>query len=359
MSNISFCRIVLVALVTGILAVLSCTGTTVGMGGASGTEVSSVSGTVFDTNGNPVPNATVHLRPADFLADSADDAFYLKRHTLLDTISGPDGKFQFEDLMPDSYVVEITIADTLGSMAEFRIDSTHNRESLPHLTVEPMAELTGSIQVNYGSGSIVQVQVYGIDRITTTDAYGKFSLLIPHGKHLFHIGARENIPGSTDEFDHFDLSFEVFAGEQRDAGAFNLRQPPPSPCTDGSCDSAVLRTLLNQYGYAGVPIDSVALVEKGRIVTLNLRGFVLSGWIPFDLNRFSALRELDIGSTGIPGMFPDIGRLQKLEIFKVDGNHCTKFPSTIGTCAMLRELDIHGNDITTLHPAVMHCTGKT
>lgn len=332
-----------------------CTVTSLDTGGSSGTEVSEVTGSVIDRAGNPVAEALVRLRPAGFLADSAADTLYRSTHSLFDTVTGVDGKFIFSGMEADSYVIEININDTLGSFAEFRIDNNNSGRSLRPCIVEPMAILSGSIQISYGFGALASVQIYGLDRSARIDSTGDFTLPVPGGKHQIHIGANLGDASCSGEFDGIDLSLEFFPGEQRDAGSFKLRPPPPHPCTDGSCDTAVVRLILEKTGKGSTPLESVITAENSRIVELDLRGVDLSKGIEFGVNRLAALRLLDLGETGLPSMFPDIGRMTHLETVRLDGNMLTDFASTVGNLKDLRELDLHGNRLIALHPSLLKC----
>jgi hypothetical protein len=232
--------------------------------------------------------------------------------------------------------------------------------TLPPLNPCRLALLAGSVEISYGNGVLGTVQVYGIDRFTFTDASGGFTLAVPQGKQRFHIGAGGDSSGhSPGEYDGIDVTIDVFSGETRDAGSFRLRPPPPTPCADGSCDSAVVRMLLDRTGNRSVGLSSVTAVDSGRIVELNLRGLNLSGGIPFDINRLARLRVLDLGQTGLAGFFPDIGRMSALEIVRLDGNHLPYFSSTIGRLVNLRELDLSGNELTALPLSITSCPRLT
>ena len=350
-------RLALQVLPTGTLLFSLCTMQAVEMGGSSGTEISEVTGTVIDRSGNPVEGAIVRLRPLSFLSTLSDDSSYRAQHSIINTVSDDEGVFTLTNLLPDSFVVEVAVDDTLGSAAECQIISRDTTVSLPAFVLEPVAEISGSIEVSYYPEASVNVQVYGLDRSVKTDSFGNFRMRLPKGKHLLHFGATLATLSDTGEFDHFDLSLEVFPGEHRDAGSFKLRPPPPESCSDGTCDSTVVRMILASAGKGDIPLDSVTESENGRIITLNLRGFNLSKGIPYDINRLSALRKLDLGNTGLPMMFPDIGRLEQLESVSLDSNMLEYFATTAGRLTKLNTLDLHSNRISSLHASLLDCTG--
>ncbi|MBN1760676.1 MAG: hypothetical protein JW863_20270 [Chitinispirillaceae bacterium] len=339
-----------------LIVVCFCNYTALDTGGSSGTEISKVSGSVVDENGTVVPDALVRLRPADFLADSAADMTYTARHSILDTTTASDGSFLFSDIEFDNYVIEISVDDSLGASVELNIEANHPETTLSPLTIAPMAELSGNAQVYYSRETTVSIQVYGIERSATTDSTGNFKIRVPYGKHHLHISAYTGTVSHLEEFDGVDVALQVTPGEERNAGSFSLREPPPDPCTDGHCDSAVVRSILDRNSWTDLPLDSVTVTENGRIVELTLRGFSLSDNLPFELNCLSALRLLDLGETGLTAMFPAIGRMTELEIVRMDQNFIREFSRSIGDCKTLRELDIHGNQLEWLPTSIMDCT---
>ena len=347
----------------GALSVLGCGIASVDNGGSTGTEVSALSGSVVDQNGIPMSQAVVRLRPADFLSDSANSETYLASHTMLDTITGSDGKFSFSELLPDSYTVEIASDDTLGSCTGLRIGEEQAAIILPPLTAVPPAEITGQAQVAvYGPDIPIIVQVYGLERSVPVDTqFGDFSVKVPCGingsRHHLHFSAYDT--AASGELAVYDIILDVVPGEQWEAGSFNLRLPPPPPCPNGACDSGVVRFLLTVTGNDPVTLDSVIKTENGRIVELNLRGKDLSKGIPFDVNKLAELRLLDLGETGLPYMFPGIGLMSRLETVRLDGNKLQYFTSAIENLKNLRELDLSDNELNFLSPTVINCTSIT
>ncbi|MBN1760678.1 MAG: carboxypeptidase regulatory-like domain-containing protein [Chitinispirillaceae bacterium] len=332
-----------------------CTTNSVDSGGSSGTEISKATGVVTDRSGSPVSDVTVRLRPARYLSASSDDSEYQANHSVINTFTDAEGAFALEDLMPDRYLVEVNYLDSLGSVSEFQIDCNDTVASLPILVLEPMSEITGHIEAVYFDNVLVTIQVYGLDRSASADTFGNFELKVPQGKHLIHIGAMFDLPTDTGEFDGMDLALEVYPGEQRYAGSFIFRPPPPESCPDGECDSSVVRMILESANRAAVWPDGITKTENGRIVTLNLRGFDLSNGIPFDINRLIALRHLDLGATGLPSMHPDIGKLEYLETVRLDSNMLEYFATTAGKLSHLRILDLSDNRIGSLHESLLGC----
>ena len=70
--------------------------------------------------------------------------------------------------------------------------------------------------------------------------------------------------------------------------------------------------------------EGVAM-ENGRVVKLELEGFDLTGAVPAELGRLSALRELHLTV-----------------------NQLTSVPAEIGQLTSLRELGLNGNQLTSV-----------
>ena len=356
-SNTGYRRLLRRLLSAILLLLAACTVDTVDTGGSSGTEISKVTGTATDPGGNPVADATVRLRPMCFLAGSGDSADSPADQSIIDTVTGADGSFTLAGLAVATYLLEVTYGDTLGCCIKVSIDSPGTGASLPAAVLEPLAEITGHIEMECTYGIAVTVKAYGLDRSVPVTPTGDFALKIPGGKHRIHIGAILDTQEVAGEYYGFDMPpIDVRPGERQYAGSLIFRPPPPAPCTGGTCDSSVVRTILEAIGgNAAVWPDSITETDSGRIVALNLRGRDLSDGICYEVNRLSALRLLDLGNTGLPRMFHDIGNLARLETVRLDGNAIGYFAIGAGNLAHLRELDLHDNGLSSLHPSLLLC----
>ena len=113
-------------------------------------------------------------------------------------------------------------------------------------------------------------------------------------------------------------------------------------------------------------------MENGRVVDLDLAGFYLTGAVPAELGRMSALRHLDLNYnqlTSVPaeiGQLKDvagevvaqrqsadevpaeIGQLTSLKDLSLYGNRLTSVPAEIGQLTSLIALDLEGNQLTSV-----------
>lgn len=349
-------RHIIPELLTLLLPACLCNYTAMDTGGSSGTEISDVGGSIIDEYGNAIGGAQVRLRPHDYLADSAADTAYTVRHTIRDTISGTDGSFVFLSVLSNDYVIESTLEESLGVSIELSVNGEQPDTTLPPLTAKPMAWLTGNAQAYDSQDPTITVQLFGSDRSTGIDSFGNFSLRVPYGRQQIHIAAYTNYPTPTEEFSYRNISLQVTAGEEQEVGHIPLRHEPTPPCSTGACDSQTVRSILDRNSYRDLPLDSVTKTENGRIVSLTLRGFRLSDWYTFEINRLQALRILDLGKTELSGMFRDIGTMTELEKVILDHNYLSELSPSIGYCKKLRVLNLLGNRLHRLPSSIINCS---
>jgi leucine-rich repeat protein SHOC2 len=101
--------------------------------------------------------------------------------------------------------------------------------------------------------------------------------------------------------------------------------------TDDGDDARVLRTwramcpeLQERWPEDEQPEDWRGVgMENGRVVELVLQGFGLSGAVPAEVGRLSALRELNLGGNWLTSLPAEIGQLTSLERLWLETNKLT------------------------------------
>lgn len=348
----------LLLLPCAILLQMHCSGNTSSQiaGGGSGTEVSAILGQVYFPDGTPVNKAHVVLRPADYLPDSAASETYCVSHSIKETITKQDGTFSIDSILPDNYKIELSYQDTLSVMVSIHIASESKTVSLPEEKIVPTAEITGKVQIDNIESGRGRVQIYGMERTACADSSGIFKLRVPVGSHILHIDALS--PDMKETVDKMNVQLDVTPGEKRDVGTLNLVQPPMKPCFDGTCDSIVIRRVLDTLKLESETLDSICTWQNGRIVALSFRGRFVE-FIPREISRLMKITALDFGKTGLKTLFHDIGMMRGLNSLRLDSNKLIKLPKEIGYlpyCAILdisfNELDSLPMSITSLRPMV-------
>jgi leucine-rich repeat protein SHOC2 len=70
--------------------------------------------------------------------------------------------------------------------------------------------------------------------------------------------------------------------------------------------------------------------ENGRVVELLLDEFGLTGALPAEIGRLSALRQLDLEHNQLTSVPAEIGQLASLSVLRLSGNQLTSLPAEIG-----------------------------
>ena len=93
-------------------------------------------------------------------------------------------------------------------------------------------------------------------------------------------------------------------------------------------------------------------MENGRVVQLKLEEFGLTGAVPAEIGRLSALRELDLDGNELTSVPAEIGQLTSLQRFDLSNNQLTSVPAGIGQLTSPVRLNLVGNQLTTLPAAI-------
>ena len=125
---------------------------------------------------------------------------------------------------------------------------------------------------------------------------------------------------------------------------------------DDEGDVGVLRTwramcpeLQERWPEAARPEDWEGVtIEHGWVVELLLGDFGLTGAVPAEVGRLSALRKLYLSSNQLTSVPAEIGQLTSLEWLHLDGNQLTSVPAQIGQLTSLQALNLSCNQLTSL-----------
>ena len=89
-------------------------------------------------------------------------------------------------------------------------------------------------------------------------------------------------------------------------------------------------------------------IENGRVVKLDLEDFSLTGAVPAEVGRLSALIQLNLNSNQLTSVPAEIGQLTALRELNLNSNQLTSVPAEIGQLTALRELYLGENQLTSL-----------
>ena len=89
-------------------------------------------------------------------------------------------------------------------------------------------------------------------------------------------------------------------------------------------------------------------MKNDRVVKLLLEEFDLTGAVPAEIGRLSALRELNLSFNELTSVPAEIGQLTSLEWLNLSYNQLTSVPAEIGQLTSLVTLYLHGNQLTSV-----------
>jgi len=323
-----------------LIGIISCTSSTVGpMTGGSGSDVEAraacIIGSIVDSAGTPQVNATVRLRPEDYLSGetvSASAGKFKQVNTVTDTA----GVFSIDSVDSGKYVIEVLSGDTLGVIIMCEVHPGDTVKNIEQSTVLPMATISGYVDIENSDPSEVTVRLYGLDHVVYPDSNGHFFIRVPYGHYLLAIDA-DSYTGRHED------SLDVYPGGSYMYERFGSSEP----CEDWQCDSLFVGIFLRRLVNSTIPVDSVVVKRDDRVVALNLRGLGAAHVSPM-LNNLTALEQLDCGNNQLEDISTLHSLLSQLEVIKLDSNNLTTLPENIGTFEKLKILDISENDLQKL-----------
>jgi hypothetical protein len=161
--------------------------------GGSGTETSNgeiVAGRIYSGEGKPAVGATVYVRPAGYLKDTAGmDSVPVPSPA--DAVTDKDGRFRLKSLAAGEYKAEVRDGKGGAVQIGFHLLSPDKTLELRPDTLRPVGILLGwaaPMAGAAGPAGPMYVQVYGLDRLAKTDAKGFFVIPdLPAGQIRFRV----------------------------------------------------------------------------------------------------------------------------------------------------------------------------
>ena len=185
------------------------------------------------------------------------------------------------------------------------------------------------------------VRLLDNDRVRSLEKERALELIGVHKDHLC-------------EYACVQRNFEVLKWARNELDLPWARYPPGQHVSD---DVLVLRILceawptLKQYWRvnegAGPEWRGVTM-ENGRVVKLELRGVGLTGAVPAEIGRLSALRVLYLNYNRLTSVPSEIGQLTSLKSLVLYNNQLTSVPAEIGLLTSLKELHLYNNQLTSV-----------
>ena len=131
------------------------------------------------------------------------------------------------------------------------------------------------------------------------------------------------------------------------------------PCLDYTCDSLIVRNILDLNGLDTVKVERAAYPINGRARRIFLGyGYSINSLpkkltkIPSEIGNLSALEELDIAGNDLGSVPPDIRNCSLLKILRMGGNSLDLIPNFIWHLSNLQELYLENNHISILPDSI-------
>lgn len=338
----------LCAIITGALLLLSCSQNHAGNGSGSGVGNPMVAGVVIREDRSYAQGATVRIRPRTYLA-SIDSTAQSGR--LLDVNTQSDGSYALSGLLSGEYTLEIVDGDSVGILKQFAILSTDTAINFAVDTLRQLATITGTVLLGALPSQAVDILIEGLDRQMQPGADGRFALKVPEGRHRLVMADNQR-----DVLIHND-TVTVQRGEQSRA-IQAVADSSTIACSDGRCDSLVVRRLLDEAGLSGIAVDSVAQFEEGRIYKVSLDSLNLQS-LGTHIGRLQTLKELSATNNTLTSLPQTLCALTRLSEINFSRNSFTQLPAAVLCLTQLEEVSFADNQLAALPTQVQNLTSLT
>ncbi len=100
-------------------------------------------------------------------------------------------------------------------------------------------------------------------------------------------------------------------------------------------------------------------MENSLVVALELEEFGLTGAVPAEVGRLSALESLHLGGNQLTSVPAEIGQLTSLKVLGLGSNQLTSVPVEIGQLTSLEKLFLYDNQLTSMPAEIGQLTSLT
>ena len=310
-------------------------------GSGIGTGNPAVLGKIVTETGTSASGVKVILRRQDFLKDTSFASESYRYIDSAETVTGVDGTFRFDSVDSGEYYIEAISGETSAVLIDCDISQDDSLCILQDALLAPLKKITGMVFI-YG-GPYVQryIQVYGLDRVVKTDTEGTFEISVPAGLYKLQV-----ITGNEE---YQPVTVHDVIPEIEDVTVVILSDNPIS--TDYTCDSLILRAVLDSNNMQAVSVDSISEILNSRIEEIELHGIGFAT-LPSVIGGIRALRDIDIQGTLITSLPSRFGELVDLIDLNLYNNQLTTLPLEITNLTKIEQLDLSYNKLKNLPPAV-------
>jgi len=349
-STLKMWMLVIFVIVVSVL-ILNCSPQKVA-GGTTDSGNVAVGGVVVDVDGAPAPGVTVRIRPVTYFSDSAQADSLRGAAAAIDTVTDSVGAYAIDSLAPGEYLVEVAL-DSSGDVE--KIDPAEHRGDIQH-TLKKFITVEGSFGVTDNPISNTTIRVSGLERKSTVDSAGAFSLEVPEGVYDLSVQSDEDFVSDSIISD-IDIEGTT---------SFELAIEAIPFCSTGACDSMVMRSImvLNNLDPDTIDWDKWFSFEPvtGRITHINgQQNYVVLGLatIPGSIGALRKLQSLGLRGNDTKSLPSEIGYLSSLGYISLWDNGARSLPETIGRLKQLKDINLTHCSFSTLPESIEHCIRLT
>lgn len=336
---------------------------TAGSGSGTGTGNPIIIGTVTDTAGKIVANATVIVRPIDYSPyDTSLDFLTGNIDSLGYAYSDEKGKFSVEVTDTGKYYIQIVNSNksrTLGISDSIHVVQHNNFFDVQEKKVSKLDTLKGSIHLLGGDLCPIVVRVVGKEVADTIESGQEFKLPLPKGIHNFIIEPLDKSAYPAIPYWKFPTS--RYIGNEKIL-AFK-------PISDSrACDSLIVHhfmafnkifetVMANNHKAGGdlvieyYQIDSLLKhhtdlfeTSDGRITTMTFdQGQVLA--VFQFISGLNNLKSLTIENSSIEYLPSNFGQLSQLDTLRLKYNNLSYLPTSITNLVNTSLVELDSNKI--------------
>lgn len=300
--------------------------------------------------GQAVADASIRIRPADFLAGESVEA--TRR---ADTRSDSVGRFSARIATHQDYALEVRKHDSLVRRVILPASALASGEiDLDTVTLAPGARLLGAFDTSIQVSGTVRVE--GLESQSEIGPDGVFAFIsLPEGEHRLVCEWKRIGTGGGQESELLEIpNLEASAGKTTrieaihpESGTWTLVLPDSFVA-----DSLALAAFLASQGILeGFDFPSRTRSVDGRLRTLILDSLALADLHP-DIGNLDFLWTLSLAKNHLTRLPPTLARIRHLSSLNADGNALTEVPVAIGSLRYLQFLKVSQNRLNALPDTV-------
>ncbi len=301
-------------------------------GGPGGQTTNGIVMAAYDIDGTPAANASVSVRRTNFLYG---DPLVKDSFGGVDAASGTtnsDGVFEFHNVIPGSYLIEISEGDSFAVVDTFTIgDELIDKGDL---TLNKTGVISGTVSADYlNLFDSVSIAIRGTDKFSLVNPDGefKFAGLAPWTYTIAVQGFNSDTVAVEEDKEVIiigDDTVDVIAGEILDIAQYTI-----------------VRSFMDSCGLESTAVSDVVGLSWGKITTLSLQNMGVKA-IPSKVNELTFLDQLMLDSNSISIIPDEIGALNTLLSLSLSSNSIDSVPLAVSSCISLTSLNLSNNRLS-------------